>query len=147
MDLTEAFKIKLREIMTKPVITVSESETASKCAILMKEKDIGGLIVLVKDKPVGIVTEHDLVKRVLASGTNPVTVKVNDFMSTPLVTAAPDMDIEEAVELMRRRDIRRLVVLDGEELIGIVTSRDILNYMRSYVDSRLRDLIFVTSWW
>ena len=146
-DITEAVTIQLEDIMAKPVIAVTANETATKCAVRMKEKDIGGLVVLVKGKPAGMVTERDLVKRVLAIGANPDVAKVRDFMSTPLVTARPDMEVQEAVELMKRKDIRRLVVMDGEELSGIVTSRDVMTYMRSYVDSRLKDLIFATSWW
>lgn len=133
--------------MAKPVITVSKDETATQCAKLMTEKDVGGLVVLVNRKPAGIVTERDLVKRVLAAGVNPDIAKVRDFMSAPLITAKPDTEIQDAVELMKRKDIRRLVIMDGEVLSGIVTSRDVLMYMRNYVDSRLKDLIFATSWW
>ena len=143
----EVTQIILRDIMAKSVITVSENETATRCAKLMTEKDVGGLVVLRNRKPAGIVTERDLVKRVLAAGVNPDIAKVRDFMSAPLVTAKSDTEIQDAVELMKRKDIRRLVIMDGEVLSGIVTSRDVLMYLRNYVDSRLKDLIFATSWW
>lgn len=115
-------------IMTKKVITVSPSERVSQALALMIKNDIGSLVVLEKDHPVGIVTERDLLRRYLK---DPKTgdLSVGDFMTHPLITADPDTPTWEAFRVMLKNRIRRLPVVDKGKLLGIVTERDLFRWV------------------
>ncbi len=114
----------INDIMTKQVITVAEEETILEAAARMDEGGVGALIVLDKDSPVGIVTERDLVRRVILRTKDPKIVKVSEIMSKPLVVIEPERDIEGAAKTMVINDIRRLAVLEDGKLVGIVTGAD-----------------------
>ena len=96
-------------------------------AAMMVEKKISCLPVSLGHGPVGIITEKDIVKKVVAGGLDSAKVRVKEIMSFPLITATPTMSIREAAEKMLKNDIRRLVVIDEDErLMGLVTMTDIL---------------------
>jgi CBS domain-containing protein len=123
-------KMLVKDVMTSPVITTEEASSANKVAKLMLDNKVGCVVVTNKaGKPLGIVTERDLVVRVLATKTNPSTAKAKDFMTSPLVTVDPETAINDAAKRMSRLDIRRLAVLYKDSLIGIVSSKDILDVM------------------
>jgi CBS domain-containing protein len=94
----------------------------------MVRHKIGSIIVVDKGNPIGILTERDVTTR-LAKGQNLRTMAVKNAMSKPLVTVAPSMEIWKAVEQMVRNDIRRLPVIDGGKLVGMVTERDMLYWL------------------
>ena len=133
-------RILVGEIMSRSVITVKENAHVPEVASLMKEHNIGCIIITNDDKkPVGIVTEKDLVTRVVAEITDEnlgvkvlnKTVELNklvarDIMSSPLITVTADETINQAARKMRKRDIRRLCVMQEGNLLGIVSSKDIL---------------------
>jgi CBS domain-containing protein len=120
----------VKDVMTNPVVTTEEDASANKVAKLMLDNKVGCVVVTNKTgKPLGIITERDLVIRVLATKTNPNTCKATDFMTSPLVTVDPETTINDAAKRMSRLDIRRLAVLYKDNLIGIVSSKDILDVM------------------
>ena len=133
-------RILVSEIMSRPVITVKENACVPEVALLMKERKVGCVVIInIDKKPVGIVTEKDLVTRVLAEITDEnrvakllnETVKLNklvarDIMSSPLITVTPDETINQAARKMRKHGIRRLCVMQEGNLLGIVSSKDIL---------------------
>jgi CBS domain-containing protein len=133
-------RILVSEIMSRPVITVKENARVPEVASLMKEHYVGCIIITNDDKkPVGIVTEKDLVTRVLAEITDEnlgvkvlnETVEINklfarDIMSSPLITVTADETINQAARKMRKHGIRRLCVMQEGNLLGIVSSKDIL---------------------
>ncbi len=120
-------RMLVKDVMSSPVITVNEDETVEKVAQLMDKYRLGCIIVTSKDgKPIGIITERDLVVRVLAKNILPSKLKANKVMSSPLMTISPDETISEAARMMSRLNIRRLGVVYRGELIGIVSSKDIL---------------------
>ena len=120
-------RMLVKDVMSSPVITVNEDETVEKVAQLMDKYRLGCIIVTSKDgKPVGIITERDLVVRVLAKNILPSKLKANEVMSSPLMTISPDATISEAARMMSRLNIRRLGVVYRGELIGIISSKDIL---------------------
>jgi CBS domain-containing protein len=92
--------LTVKEVMTKNVITVKSSTPVKKAAELMDKHDIGCLIVVDERKPIGIVTERDMLKRVLLQFRDPRITRVNDVMSTPLMVSTPETDLREAVRLM-----------------------------------------------
>ncbi len=117
----------VKDVMSSPVITVHENEPVDKVAQLMDKYKLGCIIVTSKDgKPLGIITERDLVVRVLAKNLLPSKLKAKDVMSSPLITIGPDAKINEAARMMSRLNIRRLGVIYRGELVGIVSSKDIL---------------------
>ncbi len=123
-------KMIVRDIMSSPVVTIDEDETTNRAASSMDMKDLGAVIVQSKaGKSIGIITERDLVKRVVAKNLKPDTVKAKEVMTTPLVTIEPEATISDAARRMTRLDIRRLGVIYKGNLVGIITSKDILGVM------------------
>jgi len=117
---------KLADVMVEDVITVEEKATTKKAAELMNEHEIGCLIVVKKGKPAGIVTERDMLKRILLESRDPEKIRVNEIMSKPLIVGKPQMDIEDAVKLMFKRNIKKLPVTDKNHLVGLVTLTDLV---------------------
>jgi CBS domain-containing protein len=118
--------ISVREVMSPTPISLPQKATVSEAARLMKEKEIGSLLVLNGGKTVGVVTERDLVMRVLAEKKDPEKTQVESIMSSPIMTVEPDVNIVDAIRKMSRLNIRRLVVMDKGRTAGVVTERDIL---------------------
>lgn len=119
--------MKIKDIMTRNVFTIGPPATVRTASKMMREKDVGSLVVLEDKKAVGIVTERDILKKVTAKKISPSTISVREVMSTPLICISNDMGIEEATELMIGKNIRRLPVSDNKgQCIGIVTERDIM---------------------
>ncbi|KON30844.1 hypothetical protein AC480_00280 [miscellaneous Crenarchaeota group archaeon SMTZ1-55] len=119
--------VVVKDIMSSPVKTVLEKETVNRVAELMIATGLGSIIVTdVRGNPVGIITERDIVNRVVAQNRLPETVTAEEAMSYPVLITGPEMDIKEAAERMRERSIRRLVVMDEGKMIGLVSSKDIV---------------------
>ena len=123
-------KMLVRDVMSSPVVTIDEDETANRAAANMDMKDLGAVIVQNKaGKSIGIITERDIVKRVVAKNLKPDTVKAKEIMTTPLVTIEPEASITDAARRMTRLDIRRLGVIYKGNLAGIISSKDVLGVM------------------
>ncbi len=115
---------RVSEIMTKNAIhIVGTSNCIREVARRMKEANRGCLLVVENGRLVGIVTERDLVQRVIAEGKSP-NCEVSEIMSKPVITVGPDALITDATEIMIKNKIRRLVVTEGNSLVGIVTTTD-----------------------
>lgn len=129
-------RMLVRDVMSSPVITVGEEATANHVAKLMDKHGLGCIIVTSKEgKPIGIITERDLITRVLAKNVKPDTLKAKDVMTTPLITIEPDETISEAARKMSRLNIRRLGVVYKGQLIGILSSKDILAVMPELIET------------
>jgi len=115
-------------IMSTKVVTVKSNDKVGKALQMMVRHRIGSIIVVEKGKPVGILTERDISTRV-AKGQNVRGMIVRNIMSKPLVTIGPSAEVSQAVEQMVRKDIRRLLVMEGNKLLGMVTERDIFRYL------------------
>jgi CBS domain-containing protein len=124
---------KLKEFATSLVAVVEPETSARVVAQLMRRHHIGALVVvdaLDKDKPVGIVTDRDLVLELMSEGLDPAVFTAGDIMSVDLVTANPEMDAMDAVQLMKKYRLRRLVITDADgHLAGIVTIEDVLGLL------------------
>jgi CBS domain-containing protein len=116
--------VRIRDVMTESVVTATPDTSVREVAETMRERNVGSVVLVENGQPVGFVTDRDLAVSVLADGRDP-SDRACDHASAPVVTAAPDMDITEAAELMVEHGIRRLPVLEGGELIGIVTLDDL----------------------
>ncbi|GAA2445924.1 CBS domain-containing protein [Streptomyces macrosporus] len=116
---------QISEIMTADPTTVTPQTPIVEVARLMREEDIGDVLVAEGDRLRGLVTDRDLVVRAMADARDVEATPVQDVYSTDLVTCSPDDDIEEAVRLMREHALRRLPVLHGEALVGVVSLGDL----------------------
>lgn len=137
--------LRVKDCMSKNIVTVDGTISAFAAAKVMLEKDVDYLIVLEKAQPAGIVTERDLVLKVMAKGENPSRTKINECMSAPIVTIDPDAKIEEAVRTMAQHGIRRLPVVRETIIYGVFTSQDLAKNFDKYEDKLAKDIIF--SFW
>ena len=122
-----AFAIKI----TKGVVTVNENDTAFEISQLMDDEDIGAVVVMRKGKIVGMVSERDVVRRVVAKRKSPADTRVKEFMTKDVITAQYSDGLEKIHQMMCRLPFRHLPILDGKKLIGIVSNRDILYSLRT----------------
>jgi signal-transduction protein with cAMP-binding, CBS, and nucleotidyltransferase domain len=120
-------KMLVKDVMSSPAFTIEEGVSANRAAELMDKQDVGCIIVTTKEShPLGIITERDLVVRVLAKNAKPDAFKTKDVMTSPLITIDPEATVAEAARRMSRLNIRRLGVVYKGQLVGIVSSKDIL---------------------
>lgn len=116
----------IREVMTESVVTAEPQRTVREIAELMRERNVGSVVLVDGARPIGFVTDRDLALSVIADGRD-FGDHVSDHASSPVICADPGMDLEEAAELMVRHGIRRLVVVDGGRVSGIVTLDDLVS--------------------
>jgi CBS domain-containing protein len=120
--------LKVSDVMVREVITIDENSTVKEAAEVMNKFEIGCLIAVRKGKAVGIITERDLLKRVVAEAKDVNKTRVKDVMSSPLVVVEPGMDLEEAVKLMFQMKIKKLPVVEEKRLVGLVSLTDIARF-------------------
>ena len=122
---------QVRDIMQKNVITIQEDKSALDAAKLITEKDISFLVILKDDKPIGVITERDFVRKIAAEDKNASQIPLSKIMSYKFRWVEPSTDIEDAVQKMLNHNIRRLIVLENEKLVGVVTQTDLADFLRS----------------
>jgi CBS domain-containing protein len=115
----------IRDTMTKDPRSIKASASVVEAAQLMREQHIGSLPITDDDQLVGIISDRDITTRVVAEAADPMKSSVGDFSSRDLVTVEPDKDLEEALQLMARHQVRRLPVVENGRLVGIVAQADI----------------------
>ncbi|MFB0514119.1 MAG: cyclic nucleotide-binding/CBS domain-containing protein [Candidatus Bathyarchaeia archaeon] len=120
--------LKVEDVMIKDVVTVDADTTVKKAVETMNKHEIGCLIVMKGNKLVGILTERDILKRVLAESRNPEKTKVSEIMTTPVITASPTTDLEEAAKLMFKKNVKKLPVVTKGKLVGLVTLTDLARF-------------------
>jgi len=117
--------LNVESLMSSPVVTTIGDSTVSECIKLMLEKEIGSLIVVEENKPIGIVTRRNLFDQIIMKGTSLTKTKASDIMSSPVLTVKPRDKIDYAVKVMRGKGTTAVLVLDGSRLVGILTETDI----------------------
>ncbi|SNQ60717.1 CBS domain-containing protein [Candidatus Methanoperedens nitratireducens] len=125
--------IRVGELISGRLIYIDSEDNVIKAAILMRENDISSLLVKHKGDFVSIVTEKDIINKVVAEELYPGDVKVSEIMSKDLFTVSKNESIEEAAKLMRKKGVRRLVVLEDERIVGIITETDIAKHLKAIV--------------
>ena len=127
--------VVVRDIMSRPPITAKDTDTVAAIAKVMSSHDIGCVIIVDKaGKPSGIITERDIVQRIAAKNLLPSEVKVTEAMSKPIIGIPPATPLNEAAKRMNQSKIRRLAVIDGGKLVGILTMKDILEVTPALMD-------------
>lgn len=124
MSSTESNR-SVKDVMTPNPRTVTRETSVVEAAKLMTSEDVGPLPVVEGGELVGIVTDRDLVVRVLAEGRNPESTTVGDVCSPQPVSVEPDADLSQALALLARHQVRRLPVAEGDRLVGIVAQADV----------------------
>ena len=115
--------------MIEGVVTIDSDASVMKAVKMMNENEVGCLIVTRRGKAVGIVTERDLLARVIAKSKNPKKTKVREIMTKPLISGQPEMDLEEATKLMFKMKIKKLPVVESEgKLAGLITLTDVARF-------------------
>jgi CBS domain-containing protein len=119
-------KVIVGSVARMSVPTVTRSTTVFEVASVMAEKDIGAVIVVRDFEPLGMITERDIISRVVLSNRDPHEIIAQEIMTAPLITINYKRTIEEALEIMQRNRVRRLVVVKGESSVGLLTERRLL---------------------
>ena len=109
--------------MRTPPVMVLSSDKALKVAEKMHAENIGAVIVMRRGSPAGIITEKDIIKKIIIDQKNPAKTTAEEVMSTPLVWIESDETVADALELMRENNVRRLAVIRNGRLVGLVTER------------------------
>ena len=115
----------IRDLMTRSPATAEPSRTVAAVAQIMAQEHVGPVPIVEGGRLVGLVTDRDLVIRVIAEGRDPNSTTIGEIASADLVTVEPDTDLSEALQLMAQNQVRRLPVVEGGQLVGIVAQADI----------------------
>ena len=122
---------QIRDIMEKNVITIEHDKSSLDAANLINEKDISFLVVVKDDNPIGVVSERDFVRKIVAENKQASDIPLSKIMSYKFRWVEPTTEIEDAVQKMLNHNIRRLLVLENEKLVGVITQTDLASYLRS----------------
>lgn len=120
--------LKVEDAMVREVMTIDENSTVKEAAEVMNKFEIGCLIAVRKGKAMGIITERDILKRVVSEAKDATKTKVKDIASSPLVVVEPKMELEEAVRLMFQMKIKKLPVVEEKRLVGLLTLTDVARF-------------------
>jgi len=128
-------KMMVREAMSSPVFSVNEESDITEVAKLMREQKLGAIVVNnAEDQPIGIVTERDIVLRVVADGKSLQGVKAGDVMSSPLRVVKAETPIVDAMRMMDKLNIRRLGITYKGQLVGIISHKDIIRIIPTIME-------------
>ena len=116
----------IKDFMSTPVLSINADAITEDAAKEMEEKKVSCLIVKENEESVGIITTTDLVKRVMAKGLDPKTIKVDFIMSKPLITINHYLTRRDANEMLLRKKIKHIAVTEGSNILGILTAKDIM---------------------
>jgi CBS domain-containing protein len=131
----------VKDFMTKTIHTIDCNASVLEASKIMVEKNVGYLIVLEGGRPAGMLSERDIVFKVVALEKDPSKVKVGEIMSKPLVTIDPDTTISEAIDIMVKNGFRRIPVVRDGIIYGVFTTRDLMAHLKEYEDRLVRDLL------
>ena len=126
-------QITIDEIMSTKIETIEESASVQEAAVKMRDKNKSSMVVVDSfDKPKGLVTERDLVRKICTKDIPPTEVRIKDIMSLPIITITPSETISSAIDIMLQHNIRHLLVVDDKtemnKPLGMVTPRDLTRY-------------------
>jgi CBS domain-containing protein len=128
IGLVHSMPLEVEDAMIEDVITVDAEATVKEAVEIMNKHEIGCLVVMKRNKLVGILTERDMLKRVLGESRNPEKTKVSKIMTTPVITTSPTTNLEEAAKLMIEKNVKKLPVVSEGKLVGIVTLTDLARF-------------------
>lgn len=137
--MTDPTRITVRNIMTKSVIAVDSLITVNEAAKIMEDVKVGAVIVMKNNIPMGIITDRDFAVKVVAHAYQ-ITTPVKQIMSTPLIAIGPDESVWMVADLMYTRGIRKLPVIEDDQVIGIITATDLVNQLAISTNEDIRKM-------
>jgi len=117
--------ILVKEIMSKPAVTIDYNKTAKAAGQMMRNKRVGFIVVTKRGKVIGIISDADLINKIIVGGASAQKTKIKDLMSKPLITISPDDDVLEAVKKIKKNNIHRMPVIKKGKVIGVISLTDI----------------------
>ena len=124
---------QIRDIMEKDVITIENDKNAQDAAKIIAEKDISFLVIMNDGIPQGVLSESDFVRKVVAENKKASEIKISEIMSYKFRSVGPTTTIEDAIQKMLNNNIRRLLILDDDKLVGVITQTDLASYLRDQI--------------
>ena len=133
---------QIRDIMEKNVITIEKNKTAQDAAKIIAKKDISFLVVMNNGLPEGVLSESDFVRKIAAEGKNSNDILISEIMSYKFRSVGPTTTIEDAIQKMLNNNIRRLLILEDNKLVGVITQTDLASYLRDQllVDGTIKSI-------
>ena len=133
---------QIRDIMEKDVITIENDKTAQDAAKIIAEKDISFLVIMNEGSPQGVLSESDFVRKVAAEDKKASEIKISEIMSYKFRSVGPTTTIEDAIQKILNNNIRRLIIIDDEKLVGVITQTDLASYLRDQllVDGTIKSI-------
>ena len=133
---------QIRDIMEKDVITIENDKTAQDAAKIIAKKDISFLVIMNDGSPQGVLSESDFVRKVAAEDKKASEIKISEIMSYKFRSVGPTTTIEDAIQKMLNNNIRRLIIIDDEKLVGVITQTDLASYLRDQllVDGTIKSI-------
>lgn len=131
--------MKVKDIMTARVVSISREATVTDAARMMRDEQVGSVLVVEDEKLVGILTDRQITHTVIAAGDDPREIAVGDVMHEQFVPLEPEMDLLQALRLQRELAMRRLPVVEDGTPVGIVSVSDIAAFVREGVDTILME--------
>jgi len=132
----------VKDAMNRRVIVIKPDATVREAARIMTKLRIGSLIVMEEDRIVGIITELDIIWKVVADDLNPNTTLVRDVMSRDVVTIKPDQTLEDAAELMVEKKIKKLPVVEDHRVVGMLTATDLISVQPKLIEALAKLMLF-----
>lgn len=137
----EPKKIIVRDVMTKAVISVDATVNVNDAAKMMEDAKVGAIIVMENNSPIGIVTDRDFAVKIVAHA-YPITTPVKTIMSTPLIGISPEESIWHVADLMYAKGVRKIPVIEKNNVIGIITATDLVNKFAVSTEEDLKNMYF-----
>lgn len=136
--------INVKQLMAikgqQATLAVSPTESVYRAIELMAEQNVGAVLVREKDQILGIFTERDYVRKVILQGRSSRTTQIQDIMTKDMLTVTPETSLEECMALMSDHRVRHLPVLQGQQLVGMVSMRDVIDALMAYKQKRIESL-------
>lgn len=125
----------VKDVMNPKVVVAKPEATAKEAAKVMVEAHIGSLVILDQSNIVGIVTESDMIRKIIAEGNDATQVRLDQMMTKDVTTVDADSELQEAADIMSEKKIKRLPVVEGGKLVGIITSSDLILFEPKFIEA------------
>jgi len=135
-----AATLLVRDVMTKDVKVIGPDSSVHKVVAAMNKYNIGSIIVVKDDRPDGVISERDILRRVVEPCLSPETITAKQIMTSPVITISESASVHEVIKLMAEKRVRKIPVMKRDKLVGIITYTDILSKVLSMI-SILGELI------
>lgn len=134
-------KISVKDIMTKGVLSVDSKMNVNEAAKILEDSQVGAIIVMENNTPVGIITDRDFAVKIVAHA-YPITTPVKKIMSSPLIGINPDESVWTIADLMYTRKVKKIPVIDDDKVVGIVTATDLVNQFAVSTEEDLKNMYY-----